>query len=126
MLEKAWIRQKDLELWLRKALEQRKAKRKEKAKDLDLPDVEDVEKLRTALFVIAILFLILPIVQAYTHCFDYENPCEDFTYVKCEYDRPWWAGLEVYGWFLSALLGGFGMLVDFIVFKRDGNSLIEF
>jgi len=43
----------------------------------------------------------------------------------CEYNRPWYAGLEVYGWILAGFFALFAGVFDYSIWKRGGKSFID-
>ena len=123
-IDKAWEKQRACELWFEEAWKHRLERRRARFKDVDLPDIKSVVALRNGLFAIAVLCLVPAGIQVFTGCFDWINPCEGFEFAKyCSYDRPWWAGLHIYGWFLFIGLVLFGFLVDYCVYKRKEKSL---
>jgi hypothetical protein len=78
---------------------------------------------------IALLCFIPAVIQVFTGWFDWSSPCYDqfgTRYLFCEENRPWFAGLHVYGWFLFAGLGAFAMFVDYCIYKRSKKDTIFF
>lgn len=81
------------------------------------------------MFIVMVLCLIPGVIQVFTHCFDFENsPCYDkygIHYPFCEDPpRPWYAGMELYGWGLFLMLGLFSAIFDYSIYKRGGKALI--
>ena len=124
-IDKVWEKQRTFELWLKDCWKRVKKHRKAKISNKTLVPIEDVVWLRNGLIAIAMFCFVPAVINVFTHWFDWVNPCQEYIAMGlwCEYSRPWFAGLHVYGWAFVMMLGFFGLVVDFCVYKRKGDSL---
>lgn len=126
-LKRAWEYQTEFENRLKSCWKRVKARRKQRNEGRELPDLKDIAIVRNYIVIAMFSCLIPGSINVFTHWFDFENsPC----YTKyglhipfCEDPpRPWYAGMEVYGWFLFMMLGVFLFVFDYSLWKRGGPS----
>jgi hypothetical protein len=113
--------------WAKRRWKRAVERRKAKFRDVVPPPLKDVVALRNVLLIAIFISLCFPMINVYTHWFDFKNPCEMYQAMgmMCEYPRPWYAGLDVYGWAFASMLALFAGLIDYIIYRRGGASIVD-
>jgi len=132
-LDKSWKVQESFELRLKNTWRRALERRRKKLEGRELPELKDMLDVRNGLLIAIFICLLLPNINVFTHWFDFEDsPCYDrygIHYSFCDDPpKPWYAGLDVYGTLLSAVLGLFAFIFDYSIWKRFGpeNSFLDY
>lgn len=99
-------------------------RRKAKYRDITPPPIEVVLRLRNWLLIAALLCLFPASINVFTKTFYYEIGPIPNPYGP-DYWTLFWYSIPVKGWFLSVFFLFFAALIDFIIFKRGGESILE-
>lgn len=125
LLRRAWDYQEKLEKKAEDWRIRRSKRRKAKRKEIPLPDLVSMRKGRFWLFIAALTCLVPGVINIWTGWFDYEPNCltqwgMEIPY--CTSTRPWYAGLEVYGWFFFLMIIVYVGVFDYCIYKRFGKD----